>query len=58
MATEMPDRKCYACGGRGSLMALDGYMRPCSRCCPDAFSAWYAAKRDAEPRPTPQEKDL
>lgn len=45
-------KRCYACGGTHSIMAIDGYMRPCSRCCPDAFSAWYEAKSNRTFKPS------
>ena len=33
---------CTCCNGRREVPGIDGKPRPCSRCCSDKFSLWYA----------------
>lgn len=43
--TRAPGYVCAACSGTGRALAIDGSLRPCSRCHADDFTAWYAKQR-------------
>lgn len=34
------DITCLCCGGAGKVTAVDGRLRPCSRCNAEAFDKW------------------
>lgn len=45
-AEKLPGYCCAACDNHRTVLSIDGQERPCSRCDPEGFSAWYKATFD------------
>lgn len=44
---------CACCNGTRAVLDVCGELRPCSICCPDAFTAWADSRRPRSKEPGP-----